>query len=85
MSDLQSGKINKGVQISARTQCKYLSLLRSPLIFFNKPINKITKKDLEHFIVAVLFDSGARAEEIMNIRYEDIQLPEGKENYILTC
>lgn len=34
------------------------------------------------FIVAVLFDAGARAEEFHNIRFEDIFLPEGKNNFI---
>ncbi len=37
----------------------------------------------EHrYLVAVLFDAGARAEEFINIRYEDIRLPEGKENFV---
>jgi site-specific recombinase XerD len=36
----------------------------------------------ERFLVAVLFDSGARAEEFHNIRFEDIYLPEGKENLV---
>src|SRR5258706_5141538 len=36
----------------------------------------------QRFAVAVLFDSGARAEEFINIRYEDIRLPEGKENFV---
>lgn len=36
----------------------------------------------QRYAVAVLFDSGARAEEFINIRYEDIQLPEGKESYV---
>ena len=36
----------------------------------------------QRFIVAVLFDSGARAAEFLNLRYEDIQLPEGKENFV---
>ncbi len=34
----------------------------------------------QRFLVAVLFDTGARAEEFHNIRFEDIYLPEGKEN-----
>lgn len=29
-----------------------------------------------------MFDSGARAQEFINIRFEDIQLPEGKENFV---
>lgn len=36
----------------------------------------------QRFLVAVLFDGGARAEEFHNIRYEDIFLPEGKENFV---
>jgi integrase len=36
----------------------------------------------QRFLIAVLFDSGARAEEFHNIRFEDIYLPEGKENFI---
>lgn len=33
------------------------------------------------FIVAVLFDSGARAEEFYNIRLEDVERPSGPKNY----
>jgi integrase len=36
----------------------------------------------ERFLIAVLFDSGARAEEFHNIRREDIQLPSGSNNYV---
>ncbi|MBI3852697.1 MAG: site-specific integrase [Verrucomicrobia bacterium] len=36
----------------------------------------------QRFLIAVLFDSGARAEEFHNIRFEDVQLPEGKENFV---
>lgn len=162
LSALGSGKVNKGKQISERTRVKYISLLKAPLMFWNKPLNKITLKDVEafdkeltqdklksekkkpysynmkvdirialktlfkwklgiekgialtdfldtrdvrktpdylkeseverlykacksaheRFLIAVLFDTGARAEEFLNIRYEDIQLPEGKENYV---
>lgn len=42
---------------------------------------KACKNAEERFLIAVLFDSGARAEEFLNIRKEDIQLPEGKDNY----
>lgn len=158
---LGSGKVNKGVRISERTQCKYISLLKSPLTTIHESVNKVTKEDvekwddaiskdkllsekkkpysynmkvdmriayrafLEHFLgskaidmtecfdtrekkktpdylketeaeklyktckfagerylIAVLFDSGARAEEFLNIRFEDIHLPEGKETYV---
>ena len=43
---------------------------------------KHCKSARERFLIAVLFDSGARAGEFHNIRYEDIQLPEGKSNYV---
>lgn len=36
----------------------------------------------QRFLIAVLFDTGARAEEFHNIRYEDICLPEGKDNFV---
>lgn len=36
----------------------------------------------QRFTIAVLFDSGARAEEFINIRYEDIHLPEGENNFV---
>lgn len=35
----------------------------------------------ERFFIAILFDSGARAEEFHNIRYEDVNLPEKGKNY----
>lgn len=34
------------------------------------------------FLIAVLFDSGARAEEFHNIRFEDFIFPEGKNNFV---
>jgi hypothetical protein len=37
---------------------------------------------LHRYVLAVLFDSGARAEEFINIRLEDLRLPEGKENFV---
>ena len=36
----------------------------------------------QKFLIAVLFDSGARAEEFHNIRFEDIHLPEGQNNFV---
>jgi len=38
---------------------------------------KACKSAEERFLIAVLFDSGARAEEFHNIRKEDIELPKG--------
>ena len=45
-------------------------------------VYKSCKSAEERFLIAVLFDSGARAEEFHNIRYEDIQLPTEKEGYV---
>ncbi len=42
---------------------------------------KACKNAKERFLVALLFDSGARAEEFLNIRYEDIEIPE-KDNFV---
>ncbi len=36
----------------------------------------------QRFLIAVLFDAGARAEEFINIRMEDVHLPEGTENFV---
>lgn len=36
----------------------------------------------QRFAIAILFDAGARAEEFINIRLEDICLPEGKNNFV---
>lgn len=156
LEDLGLGKVNRGKRASERTRVKYITLLKVSLEFFNKPISKITEKDIEKFdkklssgkmvnqkqkdysynskveikralkvflkwkigekktldiagwldtreknktpdylkeseieklykncknneeryIIAVLFDTGARAEEFFNIRYEDVELPE---------
>jgi integrase len=36
----------------------------------------------QRFLIAVLFDSGARAEEFHNIRFEDIQMSERQDNFV---
>lgn len=36
----------------------------------------------ERFLIAVLFDTGARAGEFYNIRSEDIHLPENRDNFV---
>jgi len=162
LDELEMGKVNRGKKIGESRQTKYLDLLRMPLEFFGKEIEKVNMKDIEEFekklskgeiksklkgcaysrstqadikkaikiffrwkigeakalelvgwldthdiirtpdylkeqdieklykecktkeqrfLVAVLFDSGARAEEFHNIRYEDIILPEGNLNF----
>jgi len=162
IDDLALGKVNRGKKSSERNQVKYLTLLKVPLEFFNKPTSRLTEKDIDKFdkelssgkisklngkeyapvvkvdlrralkiflrwklgeakesklagwldtrdikktpdylkeseivklykacktieekyLIAVLFDSGARAEEFHNIRFEDIQLPEKNENFV---
>lgn len=42
---------------------------------------KACKSADERFLVAVLFDTGARATEFHNIRLEDVEVPEGAEAY----
>jgi integrase len=43
---------------------------------------KSCKSTEERFLIAVLFDTGARAEEFHNIRKEDVELPSDKDNYV---
>jgi len=40
------------------------------------------KSSHERFLIATLFDTGARAGEFHNIRYEDIELPENGDNFV---
>ena len=58
---------------------------KTPDFLSETEIEKLYKKcrDFQQrFLIAVLFDSGARAEEFHNIRFEDIYLPEGKESLV---
>lgn len=43
---------------------------------------KNCKSASERYLIAVLFDGGCRIEEFLNIRYEDIQLPDKNENFV---
>jgi len=43
---------------------------------------KACKTKHERFLIAILFDSGARASEFHNIRFEDIGLPKETNNYV---
>ena len=43
---------------------------------------KKRRNSQQRFLIAVLFDSGARAEEFHNIRFEDIYLPTEKESFV---
>jgi integrase len=61
------------------------SVMKTPEYLKEKEVEKLykaCKSAEERYLIAVLFDSGARAEEFHNIRYEDIQLPKEKENFI---
>jgi integrase/recombinase XerD len=42
---------------------------------------KSCKNAKERFLLAVLFDSGARAEEFLNVRYEDVEIPGDDNNF----
>lgn len=163
LEQLELGKVNRGKKISAERQLKYLTMLKAPLEFLNKPTARLSLGDLEclekalstgqlgssmrhrpyrhntqvdirkllriflrwrlgdakalpltnwfdtrdqpktpeflseseieclykacgkpehKFLIAVLFDTGARAQEFHNIRMEDVFLSEGRENYV---
>lgn len=43
---------------------------------------KACRSAKERYLIVVLFDSGARAEEFLNIRYEDIELPRKDDNFV---
>lgn len=47
-----------------------------------KKLYKSCRDSQQRFLIAVLFDSGARAEEFHNIRFEDIYLPTEKESFV---
>lgn len=36
----------------------------------------------QRFLVATLFDGGARAEEFHNLRFDDVSMPEGRDNFV---
>ncbi|VVB80483.1 Tyrosine recombinase XerA [uncultured archaeon] len=58
---------------------------KTPSYLSEQEIEKLyrsCKSAKERFLVVVLFDSGARAGEFVNIRFEDIILPSGNDNYV---
>jgi hypothetical protein len=58
---------------------------RTPDFLREHEIERLYRKSRtaeQRYVVAVLFDAGARAEEFLNIRFEDVHLPEGKENFV---
>ncbi|MBT7251311.1 tyrosine-type recombinase/integrase [archaeon] len=42
---------------------------------------KACKNAKERFLLAVLFDSGARAEEFLNVRFEDLEIPKDNASF----
>lgn len=65
--------------LDTRTKKKtpdYLSEKEIELLYKN------CKSHEERFLIAVLFDTGARIEEFLNIRFEDVTLPEGNQTFI---
>lgn len=60
-------------------------MLRTPDFLRETDIEKLLKackSARERYLVAVLFDAGARATEFHNIRMEDIQLPQGPNAFV---
>ncbi|MFH1365584.1 MAG: site-specific integrase [archaeon] len=59
--------------------------MKTPDFLKEQEIEKLYKEcktKEQRYLIAVLFDAGARAEEFHNIRYEDVFLPEGVNNYV---
>jgi len=73
----------KALQLAGWLDTRYRE--KTPDYLTNQEIEKLFKACSTaeaRYLVAVLFDSGARAEEFLNIRLEDVRLPEGKENFV---
>src|ERR1043165_3813069 len=73
----------KGTKLSDWFDCR--DTVKTPEYLKETEIEKLYKRcksAQERFLIAVLFDTGARAEEFHNIRFEDIQLPEGTSNFV---
>jgi len=65
---LSVGEINKGRQVGERRQLKYLYALSIFLIHYKKPLSRITKKDMQHFIDKLSKD---KIKKINNEPYSD--------------
>jgi integrase len=62
-----------------RARAKTPDFLKEPDV---ERLYKYCRNAEQKFLIAVLFDSGCRAEEFHNIRFEDVHLPEGKETLV---
>jgi site-specific recombinase XerD len=74
---------DKEKKLSGWLDCKKKK--KTPDYLTEQEINKLfknCKNPPERFLIAVLFDSGARIEEFLNIRHEDIQLPDKNSNFV---
>lgn len=73
----------KGIELAGwldkRVPSKSIEYLKEEEII---RLYKGCKDAKSRFMIAVLFDSGARAEELHNIRKEDIEFPTGSNNFI---
>jgi len=75
--------IGKGLELTNWLDFK--SPKKTPNYLTEKEIEKLYKacdNAENRFLISVLFDSGARAEEFHNIRYEDIQLPSQNDAFV---
>src|SRR3989344_3689420 len=75
--------IGKGLELTNWLDFK--SPRKTPTYLTEKEIEKLYKacdNAENRFLISVLFDSGARAEEFHNIRYEDIQLPSQNDAFV---
>ncbi|MBS3089637.1 site-specific integrase [Candidatus Pacearchaeota archaeon] len=67
---------------SLRTRIKHKE--KSVVVISEDEVDKLYKKcsnSEEKYLIAMLFSSGARIAEFLNIRFSDIEFPEGKENF----
>jgi integrase len=61
------------------------ALAKTPDFLKERDIEKLfraCKSARERFLIAILFDTGARATEFHNIRYEDVDIPTGEGNHV---
>jgi integrase len=76
----KASSINSSLKVKTKqtnqADYKYLTEKEIDVLYKN------CKDDAERYLVAVLFSSGARASEFYNIRFSDIKMPEGKDNFV---
>jgi integrase len=76
----KASSINSSLKVKTKQKSqadyKYLTENEIDILYKN------CKSDAERYLIAVLFSSGARASEFYNVRFSDIKMPEGKENFV---